>query len=68
MTLRVPQTYSAWRHCIEVGCGLQLTPAFIAARLAELSNVDHERTRRFVRLDGEAHRQRVLEWFERAWN
>lgn len=62
----IPQTYDEWRHCIEVDCGLRLTPGFIAERIAELSDADHERTRQYVRLYGEAHRQRVLEWFERA--
>ncbi|WP_238704527.1 hypothetical protein [Pseudomonas nabeulensis] len=29
-----PQTYEQWRHCITVECGIALTPAFIAQRLA----------------------------------
>lgn len=62
----IPRTYDEWRHCIEVDCGLQLTPAFIAERIAELANTEHERTRQYVRLYGEAHRQRVIEWFEQA--
>jgi hypothetical protein len=62
----IPQTYEEWRHCIEVDCGLSLTPAFIAERLAELSQPDHERTRQYVRLYGEPHRQRVIGWFEQA--
>jgi hypothetical protein len=62
----IPKTFEEWRHCIEIDCGLKLTPEFIAERIAELSDVNHERTRQYVRLYGEAHRQRVLEWFERA--
>lgn len=62
----IPTTYADWRCCIEVDCGLDLTPAFIAGRLAELRDAGHERTAQFVRLYGDAHRQRVIGWFEHA--
>ncbi|MCE3004489.1 MAG: hypothetical protein ACK59M_09790 [Pseudomonadota bacterium] len=62
----IPATYESWRRCIEVDCGLVLEPAFIAARLAELRDADHERTAQFVRCYGDAHRQRVIGWFEQA--
>lgn len=62
----IPRTYEEWRHCIEVDCGLQLNQAFIAERLAELTEAEHERTRQFVRLYGEPHRLRVIGWFEQA--
>jgi hypothetical protein len=62
----IPRTYEEWRHCIEVDCGLQLNQSFIAERLAELTEAEHERTRQFVRLYGEPHRLRVIGWFEQA--
>jgi hypothetical protein len=62
----IPRTYEEWRHCIEVDCGLQLNQAFLAERLAELTEAEHERTRQFVRLYGEPHRLRVIGWFEQA--
>ncbi len=63
MSLR---TYQDWRHCIEVQCGIPLTPTFVAQRLAELADPAHERTQKFVKTWGEAHRQRVIGWFEQA--
>ncbi len=62
----IPATYERWRRCITVDCGLELTPAFIDARLAELRDPNAHHTRRFVEDYGETHRARVVEWFERA--
>jgi hypothetical protein len=62
----VAQTYTAWRHCIEVECGLSLTPDFIAARRCILTDRGHEETERFIRSYGEAHWQRVVSWFDAA--
>jgi hypothetical protein len=62
----IPESYERWRRCITVDCGLALTPEFIDARLAELRDPSAHRTRRFVEQYGEAHRDRVIAWFERA--
>lgn len=62
----IPQTYVAWRRCIEVDCGIPLTPAFIAARLHVWRNPAHEETLNFVRLYGPAHLKRVVSWFDLA--
>lgn len=62
----IPQTYTQWRHCIEVDCGIALTPAFIAERLTVWRQPGHEETKRFVRLYGAEHLQRVVSWFEQA--
>lgn len=62
----IPDTYQAWRHCIEVDCGLTLTPQFIAERIAALENVGDMRTRQFLSCYGDGHRQRVLSWFREA--
>jgi hypothetical protein len=62
----IPESYERWRRCITVDCGLELTPEFIDARLAELRDASAHRTRRFVEHYGEAHRTRVIGWFERA--
>lgn len=66
MTSPIPQSFSEWRHCIEHECGIPLTPDFIQARLAVLGDRGHAETQRFARLYGEAHRQRVLDWFAAA--
>lgn len=62
----IPETYEAWRRCIEIDCGLRLEPPFIHERIAELENPDHFRTRQFVGLYGEPHRLRVLGWFRQT--
>jgi len=62
----IPRTYSAWRHCITVECGIALQPAYINGRIVELSNGSSEETRRFRRLYGDRHWQNVLAWFRQA--
>jgi len=62
----IPRDYAQWRHCIEVDCGLDLTPDYIRERRMELANLANFRTRQFVDCYGEAHRQRVLAWFGQA--
>lgn len=62
----IPTDYASWQRCITVDCGLELTPSFVAARLAELRDPTHHRTQRFVATWGEAHRLRVIGFFERA--
>lgn len=62
----IPKTYLEWRRCIEVDCGLALTPDFVAGRLAELRDGQNERTAQFARRYGREHLQRVIAWFEQA--
>jgi hypothetical protein len=62
----IPGDYPNWRYCIEVKCGLALKPEFLRARIAVLSDLEHEETQRFARLYGDAHLKRVLAWFRRA--
>ena len=62
----IPETYQAWRHCIEVDCGIPLTSSFIDARIDVLSRSRNEETERFAALYGAAHHVRVLDWFRQA--
>ncbi len=62
----VPHSFAAWRRCIEVDCGIHLTPDFIAARRRALADDRDPHTRRFVAQWGEAHRRRVLGWLNEA--
>lgn len=62
----IPLTYGQWRHCITVDCGIPLTTAFARERLAVWSDPAHEEVRRFERLYGPTHRERVRRWFEQA--
>ncbi len=62
----IPASYADWRRCIEVDCQIQLTPAFVAARIDELNDATHFRTQQFVALYGPGYREQVLAWFQRA--
>lgn len=62
----IPETYAQWRHCIEVECGIPLTPDFINARLQALAQPRGEEAGRFAGLYGAAHLERVIGWFRRA--
>lgn len=61
-----PSDYTSWRYCIEVKCGLALTPEFLRVRIAVLGDQHHEEAQRFARLYGEPYREQVLGWFRRA--
>ncbi|MBB5769458.1 hypothetical protein FHY12_003662 [Xanthomonas arboricola] len=62
----IPDSYTAWRHCIEVDCGQPLTASFIARRLASLHDLGDHHTQQFLRRWGERHYRRVTGWFARA--
>lgn len=62
----IPQDWAAWRHCIEVQCGIPLTAAYVAGRLRILADPAQEETQRFIKSWGQAHRERVVGWFQRA--
>ncbi|MCR9092033.1 hypothetical protein [Algiphilus sp.] len=59
-------SYQDWKHCITELCGIPLTQAFIEQRLAALRDATDGKTRQFVEVWGEPHRQRVIGWFEQA--
>jgi len=61
-----PSNYASWRYCIEIKCGQPLTPEFVQARIAVLSDPSHEESRRFASLYGESWREQVLTWFQHA--
>lgn len=62
----IPDSYAAWRHCIEVECGLVLHLDYIAQRIAALQDAHDHHTQQFIRCWGEAHRRQVLDWFAQA--
>lgn len=62
----IPTTYADWRRCIEQDCGLRLTPAFIAARLADLRDPSNHHTQQFIHHYGAGHHAWVVGWFEQA--
>ncbi|MGI9435586.1 MAG: hypothetical protein ACR2Q4_12285 [Geminicoccaceae bacterium] len=63
-----PGTYDEWRHCIEVKCGLQLTPEFVQQRLSALRDDRAFQTQRFREMWGDEHLRQVITWFEKAEN
>ncbi len=62
----IPQTYSAWKHCITVQCGIPLTVEYLHRRIAELKSSTSYDVQRFRQIYGEAHWCKVLMWFEMA--
>ncbi len=64
--MRPLDTYDDWKQCITVDCGIPLTKAFVQRRLKELADTRLHTTRRFVEVWGDAHRQQVIAWFQRA--
>ena len=66
MALASLRSFEDWRTCIEVACRIKLTLPYVRERLAELTAVDHHKTRRFVEMWGESHRLRVVAWFQEA--
>lgn len=61
-----PTNYQQWRHCIEVDCGIPLTPEFVAKRLAALQNSNDAKTQAFEKLYGVDHLQMTIAWFKQA--
>ena len=64
----IPKTYQQWRHCIEFLGEIELSPDFIANRLAILEDDHHVENKKFAKLYGREHLQRTVEWFRRASN
>lgn len=62
----VPHDYLEWKHCIEVSCGIMLTPSFIERRLTELNDDQSVYCHQFDGLYGYGYRQQVIGWFEQA--
>ena len=62
----IPTNFNEWKHCIEVDCGLALTPEFIEQRIAALENAKDYYTERFLKLYGQPYLDQVLTWFKQA--
>ncbi len=65
-TIEIPTSYEEWLDCIVVKCKIPLTPEFARQRIAALGDAKSPETVKFVKLYGEAHRARVIEWFRRV--
>jgi len=59
-------SYTEWRHCIEVKCGIKLTDEFILERLNELNDETNTKTYAFMQLYGASYTGLIISWFEKA--
>ncbi|MBK1643767.1 hypothetical protein CKO25_03655 [Thiocapsa imhoffii] len=62
----IPTSYASWRYCIEVKCGIPLTPGYVEERLRVLADPGQEETQRFARTYGRDHLSQVLSWFRQT--
>lgn len=62
----IPTSYAQWRECIEVHCGIPLTPDYVHSRIGELEDSGNRNTKHFEKLYGAEHLERTLGWFRRA--
>jgi hypothetical protein len=62
----IPAGYASWRYCIEVKCGIPLTPGYVEERIRVLADPGQEETQRFAGTYGRDHLERVLSWFRQA--
>ncbi|MBB3806466.1 hypothetical protein FHT03_001612 [Xanthomonas arboricola] len=49
MSHHIPETYDAWRRCIEIDYAQPLTAAFIVQRLTALQDPADQHTQQFLR-------------------
>jgi preprotein translocase subunit SecA len=62
----VPSSYDEWSTTLGSIVQVALTKELVDERLAELRDDRSKSTRHFVELYGKPHRDRVVQWFERA--
>ena len=66
----LPRDFEEWLACLREACRCHVTPEFVAARIAVLSDRDRPETRAFIEAWGDAHLRQVLTWFstlQRRW-
>lgn len=65
-TSAIPSNYEDWKHCITIDCNIKLTVPYIQERITALGDVQNTHTQAFAKLYGDAYRQTVLHWFQKA--
>lgn len=60
------ESYAEWHDAITGRCGLSLTPDYCQERIRALGDSRDASTKAFLDLYGEAYRDRVVSWFEKA--
>ena len=59
----IPTNYTEWRHCIEIDCGITLTPAFAEERLKILQAKNEPYVIGFIKMYGQPYTNQVISWF-----
>lgn len=60
----IPQDFEAWRACITIKCGIEVSVAFARQRLAIYKQAEHPETKEFIKLYGSKHYQQIVAWLE----
>lgn len=60
----IPKNYTEWRHCIEIDCGIKLTPSFAQERIKIMEQNSGVFMSGFRKLYGDHHPEQVLNWFQ----
>ena len=62
----IPKSFQEWKTCIEVHCGIRLTPDFVQGRLAVYTDPTNDETERFLTLYGEDHLNNIIQWYDQV--
>jgi len=62
----IPDSYEAWKQCIETDCQIKITKAYLQTRLSTLKNEKNAETKKFIELYGTEHHQNVVSWHTKA--
>ena len=62
----VPDTYNEWLILLKSNAPSVLSRKSIQERIKVLSNASNTETKQFCDLYGDAYRQKVVAWFQRA--
>lgn len=60
----IPESYEDWQYCITELCRIPLTREFVEGRVSALRDLRDFETQKFLASWGDAHRKRVISWFE----
>jgi len=59
----IPQDFETWRVCITKKCQIALNRDFARQRLSIYKQLEHPETQLFIKLYGQAHYQKIINWF-----
>lgn len=62
----LPQTYAAWRYCVEQRSKVTITAAFLDERLTTLADLNHAEPKQLVTWFGHDYLVRLISWVKQA--